>query len=88
MLLNVEMLFIPSVTRCQFHQRSTLSFYRSRSQKCKKIDNLTVFFALSGYACTKAACRMLMKSTPGSPNHKTDAIPEKGPQRDKCFAWS
>jgi len=30
----------------------------------KKTDNLTVFFALLGFACTKAAHRMLMKLDP------------------------
>jgi len=36
-----------------------------RSQKRKNNDNLNVFFMLSGTACLKAACRMLMKMTPG-----------------------
>jgi len=36
-----------------------------RSQKCKKADSLTVFFALLGSARVKAAHRMLMKLTPG-----------------------
>jgi len=31
----------------------------------KKIDNLTVIFMLSGSDYIKAACRMLMKLTPG-----------------------
>ncbi len=31
-------------TWCQFHHGSMSSFYVCRSQKCKKIDNLTVFF--------------------------------------------
>jgi len=50
---------------CQFYQRSTSSFYAWRSQKHKKIDNLTVFLALLGSAHVKAASRMLMKLTPG-----------------------
>ena len=34
--------------------------------KCaKKTDNLTVFFALLGSTCAKAARKTLMKSTPG-----------------------
>jgi len=37
-----------------------------RSQKRKKTDDyLTVFFTLLGSARTKAACKTLMKSTPG-----------------------
>ncbi len=42
------------------------SFHTRRSQKCKKTDDLTVFFALQGSACAKAACRTMMKLTPGS----------------------
>jgi len=35
-----------------------------RSQKCKKTDKLTVFFALLESALVKAACKRLMKLTP------------------------
>ena len=49
----------------QFHQHSTSSFYARRSRKCKKLLDLTVFFALLGSSSVKAACRMLMKLTPG-----------------------
>ena len=52
----------------QFHQCSTSSFYARRSQKCKKLLDLTVFFALLGSASVKAARRMLMKLTPGQGN--------------------
>jgi hypothetical protein len=37
-----------------------------RSHKCKKTDNLTVFFALLGSAHLKADLRMLMKLTPAN----------------------
>jgi len=49
--------------RDQFHQRSMSSFYAHRSQKHKKTVNLSVFFAILGSVCVKAACRMLMKLT-------------------------
>ena len=49
----------------QFHQRSTSSFYACRSQKRKKLLNLTVFFVLLGSMSTKAAHRTLVKLTPG-----------------------
>jgi len=35
-------------------------------ESIKKTDDLTVFFRLSGSVHAKAACRMLMKLTPGS----------------------
>ena len=40
------------------------SFYTWRSQKCKKLIELTVFLVLLGSACIKAACKMLVKLTP------------------------
>ena len=43
----------------------TSSFYAHRSQKCKKLLNLTVFLALLGSVCVKAACEMLVKFTQG-----------------------
>ncbi len=49
----------------QFHQCSMSSFCTHRSWKPKNTDYLTVFFALSGSVCVKAACRMLLKLTPG-----------------------
>jgi len=52
-------------TRAQFHQRFMNIFYARRSQKCKKIDNLTVIFTHSGSARAKAACKTLMKLSPG-----------------------
>jgi len=48
----------------QFHQHSISSFYSSRSQKLKKTDSLTVFFALLASAHVQAACRTLKKLTP------------------------
>ena len=42
----------------------THSFYARRSQKRKKLLELTVFFALLGSTCVKAAHKMLMKMTP------------------------
>jgi len=52
-------------TRGQFHQHFTCSFYECRSQKRKKPDCLTVFFALLGSSGVKAAHKMLVKWTPG-----------------------
>jgi len=48
---------------CQFHQRSTSSFCDRRSQK-KKIDNLTVIFAIGGSGHVKAAHKTFMKLSP------------------------
>ncbi len=48
----------------QFHQCSTSSFCTHRSQKPKKDWQLDCFFALSGSACRKVACKTLMKLTP------------------------
>ncbi len=50
--------------RCQFHQRSTSSFYLRRSQKRKKTDNLNVFFTHLGSLLIRAASKTLMKLTP------------------------
>ena len=50
----------------QFLQRSTSSLFEHRSQKGKKPNDLTVFFALSESARVKAARRTLMKLTPDS----------------------
>ena len=49
----------------QFHQHYTNSFYTCRSQKRKKLLELSVFFSLLESACIKAACKMLVKLTPG-----------------------
>jgi len=40
------------------------AFARPDPERAKKTNNLTVYFALLGYACAKAAHRMLMKLTP------------------------
>ena len=40
------------------------SFYKCRSQKGKKLLDLTVFLALLGSVCVKAACEMMVKLTP------------------------
>ena len=53
---NTEVNFIDMFTRI---------FYAHRSLKCKKLFDLTVFFALLGSASVKAACKMLVKLTPG-----------------------
>ena len=42
----------------------TSSFYKWRSQNCKKLQDLTVSFALLGSAHIKAAHKMLLKLTP------------------------
>ncbi len=54
------------VTRCQFHQYFTSSFYEHRSgpKSAKWQSNLWLFVIL-GSACAKAAYKILMKSTLG-----------------------
>ena len=42
------------------------SFYICRSQKLKMIDDFTDIFALLGSMSIKAACKMLVKLTPGT----------------------
>ncbi len=44
-------------SRSQFHQRFTRSFNARRSQKCKKIDNLTVFFYTFGIFESKSCAK-------------------------------
>jgi len=52
------------MTKGQFHQSSTSSFYTARrSKSAKMIDNFTVFFALLVSVSTKAARKMLVKLT-------------------------
>ena len=46
--------------RSQFYQ-----YFTRRSKKCKNIVKPSAFFALLGSVQSKAAHRMLMKSTPG-----------------------
>jgi len=53
------------LSRGQFHQCFTSSFYPHRSQKHKKTESLTEYFAPLGSAHVKAAHRTLMKLTPG-----------------------
>jgi len=60
--LNNSFLFNVA-TWCQFHQRSSRSFYRSRSRKQKKYSQAFGLFALLGSAHAKAASRTLMKLT-------------------------
>jgi len=50
----------------QFHQRFMYNFYARRSQKRKKIQlSHKYLFTLLGSTGAKAACRTLMKLTPG-----------------------
>jgi len=53
------------VGRAQFRQRSTYSFYARRSQKRKKDSQVVNLFTILGYMSAKAACKMLVKLTPG-----------------------
>ena len=53
-----------SISGVNFINVFTGSFYACRSQKRKKLLNLTVFFALLGSALVKAARKMLVKLTP------------------------
>jgi len=43
-----------TASRGQFHEHFTSSFYVHRSQKRKKTDGMTMFFALLESACVKA----------------------------------
>ena len=42
-----------------------VAFTPADTKRAKKLLDLTVFFALLGSGSVKAACRMLMKLTPG-----------------------
>jgi len=46
-----------------------VAFACADPESSKKTENLTVFFALLGSAPLKAACRALMKLTPGLSLH-------------------
>ena len=48
------------------------AFTRADPKSAIKLLNLTVFFALFGSAQVKAACRMLVKLTPGVSGMLTD----------------
>jgi len=52
------LLFLPGVN---FTNVLRAAFTRADPKSAKKLLNLTVFFALLGSACVKAACRTLMK---------------------------
>jgi len=49
-----------------FFWRKNIGAKDARKMLMKLTDDLTIFFALSGSVRTKAAHRMLMKSTSGS----------------------
>jgi len=51
--------------RSQFHQRFTYSFCARRSQKSKKIDNLTVIFFEFGICVHKSCSESIDKFSPG-----------------------
>ncbi len=62
---NFEHQMLIWLTRAQFHQRYTYSFYACRSQKRKKIQlSHQYLFTLSGSTGAKAERRTLMKLTP------------------------
>ena len=54
----------PSMSGVNFINVFMQSFYLHISQKCKKLLNLTVFFALWESSHILAVCKMLMKLTP------------------------
>ena len=56
-----------------------------RSQKSKKLLQLTVFFALLGSACIKAACKMLVKLTFGVQNQRRSHIFQNNCYKIKSF---
>ena len=55
----------------------TRSFYARRSQKCKKLLDLSVFFALLGSARVKDARKMLVKLTSGVDTNGSPAAANK-----------
>jgi len=64
-LREKKLVWRKSISVVNFTNIFMLSFYAHRSRKCKKTDNLTVFFMLLGSTCIKTVCRTLMKLTPG-----------------------
>ena len=52
----------------------------------KKTDDLTIFFALLGFACVKAAHKMVVKSTPGP--FPSSLMLLKGKKGRFKFLWS
>ena len=55
----------------------TCSFYTPRPQKCKKLLELPVFFALLGSASVKAACKHVGEIDPWSLGSKAKALSKK-----------
>ena len=59
--------------------------FTHRSQKCKKTVKLSSFFALLGSVHVKAACRMLMKLTPGRQQACSKSRIERGRPHKKTW---
>ncbi len=65
-------------TRCWFHQHFTISFYKCRSQKCKKkLTTWLTFLMLFGSTRPKAARKMLMKLTTGKWSQSKPDFPSR-----------
>jgi len=62
--MNIIFALICCVTKCQFHQRSTYSFYVRGAQKCKRDSEVVNLFTLLGTTHVKAVIRTLMKLSP------------------------
>ncbi len=67
---NTSVLYL--VSWGQFHQHFKHSFLACRSQKCKDIDDLTVFFALLVSAHTKALCKHVGEVNTWSPHSRSE----------------
>jgi len=65
----------------RFHQRSTYSFYARSSPKRKNSVKCQYLFTLLGPTSVKAACRTLMKLTPGT--HGSVVTTTLDPERKK-----
>jgi hypothetical protein len=58
--------FPNSIAGVNFINILHIAFKHADPKSAKKTVKFSVFFAILGSACAKAACRMLVKLTPGS----------------------
>jgi len=82
---RLAIFFTVDSTLGQFHQCSTNSIYVRRSQRHKKLLDMTVFFALLVSAWVKAAHRTLMKLTPSF--CQRFAKKHQRTERRNCISW-
>jgi hypothetical protein len=64
--MGIKLLEKKDEIRGQFHQHPACSFHWRRTQKHKKYSKVISVFALFGSVCIKAACKTLVKLTPGN----------------------